>query len=375
MPPILLRCVGVHLLKLLSIAALLAGVLMWADHRVSAQDGKPAAAAADDKGSGDDQPATPAGDGQPGAKPAADADQAEEPAEPAEEPAPAAIVDTGTYLKPTVDLSQKSKESTIKQIATKGSFEGGEQADFDEFFQTYFFPSWADPSFIATVQHQRATLRTFFHQSRAGPVHDHLLALSMRFLKILAEKNFHPAARYNAMLAIGELNDSEPSPPNPAVPCAGRRCGAGGVAQERAVRRHESGGASRPAAALHVGNRQRPSPGHRRNPRPVGVGEIQAAQRPLPGRARLDADLGHRVAGRLARSRCGRRCGDRAQRRHQRDGPDRGRSGQSAFGPLCGRPAPWAASIPRPSSAPRRPRWRPCCANLPPTSASPSWIG
>ncbi len=207
-------------MKLLSIAALLAGVLMWADHRVSAQDGKPAPAAADDKGSGDDQPATPAGDGQPGAKPAADADQAEEPAEPAEEPAPAAIVDTGTYLKPTVDLSQKSKESTIKQIATKGSFEGGEQADFDEFFQTYFFPSWADPSFIATVQHQRATLRTFFHQSRAGPVHDHLLALSMRFLKILAEKNFHPAARYNAMLAIGELNDSEPSPPNPAVPCA-----------------------------------------------------------------------------------------------------------------------------------------------------------
>ena len=32
--PILLRSVGLPLLKLLSIAALLLGVLMWADHRV-----------------------------------------------------------------------------------------------------------------------------------------------------------------------------------------------------------------------------------------------------------------------------------------------------------------------------------------------------
>jgi hypothetical protein len=210
MPPISLRCLGVRLLKLLSIAALLAVVLMWVDHRVSAQGGKDTPADAGDKGAADK-----AGDDQPGAKQAADAEPAEEPEEP-----PAAIADTGNYRKPTLDLTQKNEASTVGRIAQKGTFEGEEQAAFEKFFKRYFFPSWADPSVIPKVQEQRTKLRTFFKQSRSGQVHDHLLALSLQFLKILAGTNFHPAARYNAMLAIGELNDSEPLDHNPAVPCA-----------------------------------------------------------------------------------------------------------------------------------------------------------
>ena len=260
MPPILLRCVGVRLLKLLSMAALLAGVLMWADHRVSAQDGKTRqptrtirrVAATTSRRR---LPETISQATSQGPTPI------KRRSRPRRRAGPGGNRGHGHLFE--ADGRPEPEEQGVDDRADSDEREpskGTSRPTFDEFFQTYFFPSWADPSFIAKVQDQRTTLRTFFHQSRSGPVHDHLLALSMQFLKILAEKNFHPAARYNAMLAIGELNDSEPSPPNPAVPYAGRPSGAGGVAQEGAVGRLAGGGASRPAAALHVGNRRAPRP-------------------------------------------------------------------------------------------------------------------
>ena len=197
--PILLRCVGLPVLKLLSMAALLVAVLMWADPRVWAQDGK-AGAAEDEKGAADDK-----------------ADGADQPEE------PAAVVNLGNYqyIKPTVDRTQKSVETQIHQIAGKETYDPGQQAQFDQFFRTYFFPAWADPTTISKVPEQRKNLRNFFNQTRNDQIHDHLLTLSMQYLTILAEKNFHPATRYNAVLAIGELNDSEASGRNPAVPHAG----------------------------------------------------------------------------------------------------------------------------------------------------------
>jgi hypothetical protein len=212
------------LLKLLSMAALLAGVLMLADHRVSAQGGKPASGDAGSKDAGekegDDQPPPAAGgEDDKGAKQGTEAEEPEEPA--TEEEEPAAIVDTGGYLKLTADVSKKNEEAQVRHILQKGTFEGTEQAEFDDYFQSYFFRSWADPSFISKVTEQRAKLRNLFDQCRGAQIHDHLLALSLRFLKILAQKNFHPASRYNGMLAIGELNDSEHSGANLAVPHAG----------------------------------------------------------------------------------------------------------------------------------------------------------
>jgi hypothetical protein len=227
MPPIPLHCVALRILKLLSIAAILAGVLAWADLRVWAQGGKPAPADAGNKTAGDkeaDEPQpAPTPDEKQDPNAGTDTDQPDEPATPSP-------VAAGNYLKPTVDASQKNQESQIMRIVKKGTFEGDEQATFDAFFKTYFFrnwaeaAAWADPSFTpkSNVQDPRTKLRNYFKQSGSSQVHDYLLALSMNFLKILAEKNFHPAARYNAMLAIGELNDSEPAGVNsPVVPHAG----------------------------------------------------------------------------------------------------------------------------------------------------------
>ena len=129
------------------------------------------------------------------------------------------------YLAPKVDRTQKKVETQIHQIAEKETYDPGEQAQFDQFFRTYFFPGWADPTAISKVPEQRKNLRTFFSQTRNDQIHDHLLTLSMQFLKILAEKNFHPATRYNAVLAIGDLNESEVTIEGavhkPAVPHAG----------------------------------------------------------------------------------------------------------------------------------------------------------
>jgi hypothetical protein len=217
MSPILLRCVGLRLLKLLALAVLLAGVLMLGEHRLVAQGGKdePSDAGKKDAGEKDDNgQKMEAGEGDGKA-------EAEEPEEPGtDEEEPGAVVDTGGYLTLTADAEKKGKEAQVRQILKKGTFEGAEQAEFDDYFKNYFFRSWADPSFISKVTDQRARLRNLFQQSRGAAVHDHLLAISLGFLKILAEKNFHPASRYNGMLAIGELNETEQSGANVAVPYA-----------------------------------------------------------------------------------------------------------------------------------------------------------
>ena len=92
---------------------------------------------------------------------------------------------------------------------------GGEvPADQRETFQTYYreyeFGRWTQPGQLHELPARRRDLSNALKTAKTSPAHDELVALSLKFLGTLAgEAIRHPAARYNAMLAIGELNQRE----------------------------------------------------------------------------------------------------------------------------------------------------------------------
>ena len=122
------------------------------------------------------------------------------------------------YVVPVVSEELKRQASAIGAIIRGGSFAPGQQAQLDVFFQKYFFPNWAQPANYPSLPDQRKALRTYFAQARTPVMHDHLLELSLKYLGVMVEGNFHPAVRYNALLAIGDLNSTEQAGSSQPVP-------------------------------------------------------------------------------------------------------------------------------------------------------------
>ena len=138
---------------------------------------------------------------------------APEPAEP-EETAP-----ERKYENLPVDLPLQRKESTIRTILREGKFTGVEQTDdFDKFYTSYFLARWSLQNDVRNLHRYRQELSLHLRSARNGEVHDHLNALVFDFMNRLIAGDFHPAVQINAMLMIGELNQTEQIGREAAVP-------------------------------------------------------------------------------------------------------------------------------------------------------------
>ncbi len=83
---------------------------------------------------------------------------------------------------------------------------------FDTYFNRYYFAILTDPEHLSEwVERRQDFLDRRLGQARSQAAHQHLLNLAMRTMTGIVRGNFHPAARYNAMLLIGGLNSSEAS--------------------------------------------------------------------------------------------------------------------------------------------------------------------
>ena len=122
---------------------------------------------------------------------------------PAKEPAPVVY---------KVDEEQKKNRSLVTStIMRKPSFGTGEQEVFDTYYRTYALARWSVPdNFPALAAFRKTDLGNLLKQSKSGAIHDHLNALALDFMRKMAGE-CHPAARFNAMLMIGELNSVEPA--------------------------------------------------------------------------------------------------------------------------------------------------------------------
>ena len=150
------------------------------------------------------QPAT-----QPGAQPATG------PAAPSAIPRPAGLK---SYAKLPVNADKRNERVAIRKLLSAGVVPQDRRAQFDEYYTTYALARWTDPDLLGELEKKpnfnlpdcRRELRNDLITGRNGPVHDELAKLALDFLKTLAANPaYHPASRYNATLAIGELNATE----------------------------------------------------------------------------------------------------------------------------------------------------------------------
>ncbi|MDR0336027.1 MAG: hypothetical protein LBI18_02955 [Planctomycetaceae bacterium] len=118
-----------------------------------------------------------------------------------------------------VDETQAARKTAIFAAFKSGSVDA-DRAGLDTFFDKYYFARWTRPENTGQVYQ---FVREFLSQDlrdAAGNAREYLLAKSFDSLKkIVADNNTTASARYNAILAIGQLSQREPAgrgnPPTP----------------------------------------------------------------------------------------------------------------------------------------------------------------
>jgi len=135
----------------------------------------------------------------------------------AAQPAPPAIktqpdMDT-TWRKLPIDAGQKKNRFKVREILRNGKFALGEEKILADYYRRYVLPGWSHLANLTRLPDFRKDLRNDLMTGRiGGPPHDGLANIVMNYLsKMAAANNIHPAARVNAMLMVGELNDKEPA--------------------------------------------------------------------------------------------------------------------------------------------------------------------
>ncbi|HYW78052.1 MAG TPA: hypothetical protein VE890_00685 [Thermoguttaceae bacterium] len=127
--------------------------------------------------------------------------------------APCSVYAQGTgYIEDPVDDAQRQSKPKVSTMFRVGSFGPGEQDVFDKYYENYAlarWSRWSDPDNRHLLTDYRRDLATDLLRAKSGTVHDHLRDLALRRLTTMATQNYHPAARVNAMLMIGELNQVE----------------------------------------------------------------------------------------------------------------------------------------------------------------------
>lgn len=119
-------------------------------------------------------------------------------------------IGTKPYLVVPVDDSQKRERNSVMSMLRSRKFEAGEEERFEAYYRRYFLPRWTQPANINSLPLLRRELRNNLLSGRTGPPHARLNAIVLDYMGKMASANVHPAARVNAMLLIGELNEVEP---------------------------------------------------------------------------------------------------------------------------------------------------------------------
>ncbi len=83
------------------------------------------------------------------------------------------------------------------------------KANFDQWFKGYYFATLTHPEHLSEWPKRRQEFLKRMEQTNAPDVHEHLRTLTRQVMLTIVKGNFHPVARYNAMLFLGQLNDTE----------------------------------------------------------------------------------------------------------------------------------------------------------------------
>jgi len=126
-------------------------------------------------------------------------------------------------------MPREEREDLVKAISTRGTLErqvnnilrgsppNALQDDpelrrvFDGWYAQYYFAILTHPSHLANWPEKRQKFLKMMAATMPPDVHEHLVDLARQTMLTIVKGNFHPVARYNAMLLIGHLNTKEAS--------------------------------------------------------------------------------------------------------------------------------------------------------------------
>lgn len=118
---------------------------------------------------------------------------------------PALLADT-----PKAKDFLKKREQLVNFILLGSKPFEDNKTEFDQWFRFYYFPLMTHESeFPGLVEKRQKFFKTLRSQLLPTPVHDYLVDTAYQVFEPVVKGNFHPVARYNAMLLIGELNAVE----------------------------------------------------------------------------------------------------------------------------------------------------------------------
>ena len=141
---------------------------------------------------------------------------------------PEEVAAEGQHQSDKINLQARSLRLVVQKCIKSPDTYTAEKARFDEYFQTYLFPSMTqtDPKFLGLLgDHRKELLQRYLWASKNNPdLQSDLTKMSFDFTnKVIRDKDYHPAVRLNATLLLGSLDakysdqSNEPPTPYPAA--------------------------------------------------------------------------------------------------------------------------------------------------------------
>lgn len=122
----------------------------------------------------------------------------------------AALGQDGSYEQGEPQAGARTKFSIAQRVwENQAEFQNPESLrEFDSYFQDYLFPSMklSTADGLRELASHRGRLMRMLERPNYPQIHQHLTSMTMEAMKEIATGNYHPAARYNAMLVIGALD-------------------------------------------------------------------------------------------------------------------------------------------------------------------------
>ncbi len=126
------------------------------------------------------------------------------------------LVPNAAYVDPKNRNKLQDLKNEIRALVTSPAAplnDAARKARLDSYYLQYQFPVMTTEDGLKTVAQERTLfLRDHIVAAKDPAMHSYLVNLAFNTMKQVVQDNgFHPAARYNAMLLISQLNDQEAS--------------------------------------------------------------------------------------------------------------------------------------------------------------------
>ncbi len=112
-------------------------------------------------------------------------------------------------------------KKAVSDIRMKETSLAEKQKEFNDYFNLIVFPPWLAPDKVANFAKERIDFKAskLYSLREVPDAHEALNRLTQKTMgDIVGGQNYHPVARFNAMLLIGELDEVEPVGKVPGVP-------------------------------------------------------------------------------------------------------------------------------------------------------------